>query len=203
VKCRTSLRSSRAARIVRRCQELPGAELFCYVDAGGATRDLGSGDVNAYLKEITGAPFTAKHFRTWGGSVIAADSLRAQGFPAGPLTQREAKSRQLAAIDAAARELCNTRAVCRKYYVHPAVLQADGDGRLRAAFDAASRSGAPAGLRLPERALLRLLDASPGNGRLHPRNQACPAPKPRTRRTSASVNGSTSRTPTRSRGASA
>jgi DNA topoisomerase-1 len=203
VQCRTSLRSSRAARIVRRCQELPGVELFCYVDGDGVTRDVGSGDVNGYLKELTGTEFTAKHFRTWGGSVIAADRLRAQGFAAEPLTQREAKRRQIEAIDAAAEQLCNTRAICRKYYVHPLVLEADGDGRLAAAFDAASRSTTPAGLRLPERALLRLLEGPSARPRLHERKRSCPTSKPRNRPSLASASGSTSRMSRRSSDASA
>jgi DNA topoisomerase-1 len=157
VECRTSLRSARAARIVRRCQELPGHELFCYVDERGATRDVGSGDVNRYLREITGADFTSKHFRTWGGSVIAAEALHRLGPLEHTPTQREAKRRQLEAIDAAASQLCNTRAVCRKYYVHPLLFEADLDGRLHAAFKGATRPPSASGLRPAERALLRLL----------------------------------------------
>jgi DNA topoisomerase-1 len=121
---------SRLARIVRQCRDLPGQELFQYVDDTGARCDVNSADINRYLKEITGADFTAKDFRTWAGTVLAATALcdvkRAKS------TSRS-KGNVLLAIDAVAGVLGNTRAVCRKSYVHPAILDAYMNGSLATA----------------------------------------------------------------------
>ena len=115
-----SLNDRRLARIVRRCQALPGEDLFQYVDEDGAQQTIGSGDVNDYLREITGEDFTAKDFRTWSGTILALAALREIGPSA---TEREAKSAIVQAIDQVAEQLNNTRAVCRKYYVHPMVFE--------------------------------------------------------------------------------
>lgn len=109
----------RVARVVQQCQDLPGQELFQYVDERGRRQAVSSDDVNAYLRTATERDFTAKDFRTWAGTVRAATHLRDAG-PAG--TVSEAKRRIVAAIDAVATQLGNTRAVCRQYYIHPAVL---------------------------------------------------------------------------------
>ena len=111
----------RLAKIVQRCRELPGEELFQYVDAKGKRQLVTSDDINAYLREITGRDITAKDFRTWGGTMLAAVELRRAGEAA---SRREADRNIVAAIDAVAARLGNTRAVCRKYYVHPALLHA-------------------------------------------------------------------------------
>jgi DNA topoisomerase-1 len=111
----------RLAKIVQRCRELPGEELFRYVDAKGRRQLVSSDDINAYLREITGRDITAKDFRTWGGTMLAAVELRRMGEPA---SRREADRNIVAAVDAVAARLGNTRAVCRKYYVHPALLHA-------------------------------------------------------------------------------
>jgi len=111
----------RIARIVLRCQSLPGEELFQYVDEDEKRQSVDSGDINQYLKEISGAEVTAKDFRTWAGTVIAALALSELG-PAP--TRGERKANILRALDEVARRLGNTRAVCRKYYVHPALLAA-------------------------------------------------------------------------------
>jgi DNA topoisomerase-1 len=154
---RCRLRDRRLAKIVRRCQEIPGQELFQYRDDDGARQSVSSGDVNAYLREISGGDFTAKDFRTWAGTLRATDALLA----AGPVEGAAAKKRAiLAAIDAVAAELNNTRAVCRKYYVHPRVLDAFAAGRLARAFGSAGNGGRGAGrsgLTGRERALARLL----------------------------------------------
>ena len=111
----------RVARVVRRCQELPGQVLFGYVDENGERRTVSSEDVNRYLRETTGADYTAKDFRTWGGTVLAAVALRGlEGFE----SEAEAKHNVVAAIDKVARRLGNTRAVARRSYVHPAVIDA-------------------------------------------------------------------------------
>ncbi len=110
----------RVAGIVQHCQTLPGQELFQYLDGKGHHQDVDSGDINAYLREITGQEFTAKDFRTWAGTTYAAVALRVMG-PA--QSQRELKSNINRAIDMVAERLGNTRAVCRKYYVHPRVIE--------------------------------------------------------------------------------
>jgi DNA topoisomerase-1 len=111
----------RITRIVQKCRELPGRELFQYVDARGRRQIVYSDDVNEYLREITGRELTAKDFRTWAGTMLTAESLREMG-PAS--TKREAERNVLRAIDRTAERLGNTRAVCRKYYIHPALIAA-------------------------------------------------------------------------------
>jgi DNA topoisomerase I len=111
----------RLARIVQQCQDLPGYELFKYLDADGKRQTISSDDVNAYLRETTGRDITAKDFRTWAGTMLAAKELCAMG-PA--KTQKEAQRNMNKAIDAVAKRLGNTRAVCRKYYVHPGLVLA-------------------------------------------------------------------------------
>jgi Topoisomerase IB len=128
---RVALSDRRLARIVARCQALPGADLFQYLDEDGARVSIGSGDVNDYLRQITGEDFTAKDFRTWAGTLQAVAALEAVGPAA---TEREAKSTIIKAIDQVAERLNNTRAVCRKYYVHPAVLETYQAGTLHEAL---------------------------------------------------------------------
>jgi DNA topoisomerase-1 len=117
----------RLARIVRQCRDLPGQELFQYRDERGAVVDVGSADVNAYLKDVTGEDFTSKDFRTWAGTVLAATLLR--GCEAADLAR--AKKNIVSAITEVAKRLGNTRAVARKSYVHPAVIDAYLDGSMR------------------------------------------------------------------------
>ena len=122
------LRDGRLARIVKRCQELPGQDLFQYEDEDGGVHRVTSEDVNAYLHEVLGEEFTAKDFRTWAGTVLAAQALAEFGeFD----SEAQAKRHVVAAIEAVASRLGNTRAVSRKCYVHPAVVDAYLDGTLR------------------------------------------------------------------------
>ena len=151
---RVALSDRRLARIVARCQALPGADLFQYLDDEGARVSIGSGDVNDYLREITGDDFTAKDFRTWAGTLQAVAALEALG-PAP--TEREAKSAVLRAIDQVAERLNNTRAVCRKYYVHPAVIETYQAGALHDALRNGGPPPAGSGLSSEEQALVRLL----------------------------------------------
>ena len=111
----------RIARIVQRCQELPGQELFKYLDDEERRQAVDSGDINEYLRQISGQDVTAKDFRTWAGTISAAMALSELG-PA--TSERETKKNVVQAVDQVAGRLGNTRAVCRKYYVHPAVLDA-------------------------------------------------------------------------------
>src|SRR5205814_5303346 len=111
----------RITNIVSKCQDLPGQDLFQYVDDEGEVRNVTSQDVNDYLREITNENFSAKDFRTWAGTVLAAIALTAQSeFE----TKKQAKANLKTAICAVARLLGNTAAVCRKCYVHPAILEA-------------------------------------------------------------------------------
>ena len=119
------VRDRRLARIVRHLQDLPGQELFQYVDEQGERRTIDSGDVNAYLARIVGDDFTAKDFRTWAGTVLAALALAEVRTFA---TAREAKRNIVRAIERVAARLGNTPAICRKSYVHPQVLHAYLDG---------------------------------------------------------------------------
>lgn len=116
----------RVARVIKRCEDLPGQNLFQYVDAGGERRTVTSDDVNQYLREVSGAEVTAKDFRTWSATVLAAQLLRDAGdFE----SETEAKRNVIAAIDVVARKLGHTRAVCRRSYVHPGVVAMYLDGR--------------------------------------------------------------------------
>jgi DNA topoisomerase-1 len=115
----------RIARIVQRCQELRGEELFKYLDDEGKRQSVQAEDVNAYLQEVTGRDITAKDFRTWAGTMLAAEALRKTGAAA---TKKEAERNIVAAVDLTAKRLGNTRSVCRKYYIHPALLEAYLEG---------------------------------------------------------------------------
>lgn len=128
------VRDRRLAAAVARCEELPGQCLFSFTDDDGEVLPLESGHVNTWLRELTGGDFSAKDFRTWGGTVVAATTLAELG----PATSAAAAKRhELAALDAAAERLGNTRAVARSGYVHPAVLAAPGSPALLEAFRAA------------------------------------------------------------------
>ena len=112
----------RLARIVKSCRDLPGQELFQYLDENGCRCTVGSADVNNYLREISGEDFTAKDFRTWFGTVLACTAFRAMAAPA--TSERQAAKQVVEAIDAVAGILGNTRAVCRKSYINPVVFDA-------------------------------------------------------------------------------
>jgi DNA topoisomerase I len=129
------LDDARLARIVKACRDLPGYELFQYVDENGERLAIDSADVNAYVRAIAGQDFTAKDFRTWAGTVLAARALAACQ-PA--RSKAEAKRNIVRALEDVAQRLGNTRTVCRKSYIHPAILDAYMAGRLTACDDAAS-----------------------------------------------------------------
>jgi DNA topoisomerase-1 len=110
----------RIANIVSKCQDLPGQDLFQYVEQDGQVRDVTSQNVNDYLREITGADFTAKDFRTWAGTLLAAIALNMQGKCE---ANKQAKANVKTAIRAVAELLGNTPAICRKCYVHPGIVE--------------------------------------------------------------------------------
>jgi DNA topoisomerase I len=124
----------RLAKIVRKCRDIPGYELFQYYDEAGSVCDVTSSDVNEYIREITGEDFTAKDFRTWGGTGFAALALEAIGRGD---TESDAKKNIVEAIKRVSEKLGNRPATCRKYYVHPAVLDAYSDSSL---FDVLKKS---------------------------------------------------------------
>jgi DNA topoisomerase-1 len=117
----------RLARIIQRTRDLPGQDLFQYLDEDGETHTIGSADVNDYLRTITGEDYTAKDFRTWSGTVLAAIAL--QEFEAVD-SDAQLKKNVVRAIESVAERLGNTPSVCRKCYVHPAVLDAYLDGTM-------------------------------------------------------------------------
>jgi DNA topoisomerase-1 len=122
-----TLRDRRLARLVKKCQDLPGQELFQYVDEEGVRHAIESADVNAYLREITGEDFTAKDFRTWAGTLLAATALEElENFE----SAAEAKRLLTGALESVARKLGNTPTVCRTCYVHPDVIDEFLEGTL-------------------------------------------------------------------------
>jgi DNA topoisomerase-1 len=122
------VRDRRVAKIIKTCQDLPGQDLLQYLDEDGKRQAINSNDVNEYLKEITGADVTAKDFRTWAGTVLAALALdEVKSFD----SAAEAKRNVRAAIERVAKRLGNTPTVCRKCYVHPEILTSYLDGKLR------------------------------------------------------------------------
>ena len=152
------LNDRRLARIVKRCLDLPGYELFQYIDDDGSTHSIDASDVNDYLRSISGQPFTAKDFRTWAGSVTACSLLRE--FEAVE-SERQAKKNIVQAVASVAELLGNTPAVCRKCYVHPAVLDCYLCGKMLKAFERRIEREAPAtshALRREEMDLIYLLE---------------------------------------------
>lgn len=131
------IKDRRVAKIIRACQDLPGQELLQYRDEGGTIQDVTSSDVNDYLREITGRDVTAKDFRTWAGTVLAAIALKDLTSIGGA---KKADKRLRAAIETVAARLGNTPAICRKCYVHPEVLNAFLDGSLRRELTARSKT---------------------------------------------------------------
>jgi len=124
---KVSLHSRKLARLVKQCRDLPGRELFQYFDDEGNKRSIGSGDVNDYLKAITGEDFTAKDFRTWAGSLSALYAFKeAGGFD----TVTECRKKIVSVLDEVAVNLGNTRTVCKKYYVHPTVIKSYEEGTI-------------------------------------------------------------------------
>ena len=151
------VKDRRVAKIIRACQELPGQELLQYIDEEGNPQDVTSSDVNAYLKEITGKDITAKDFRTWAGTVLAAMALSEMAsFDSAAQAKRNLRS----AIEKVAARLGNTPTICRKCYVHPEVLSSYMDGNLLFEIKSVVEDelrNALAGLKPEEAAVLAML----------------------------------------------
>lgn len=157
------LKDRRLARLVRQCQELPGQQLFQYRNAAGELQAVRSSEVNDYLRGVSGEDFTAKDFRTWGGTVAAAKTL----CEIGPRTEpKEVQVALRQAVKAAAERLGNTVTVCRQYYIHPAILAEYEAGRLCARLEQSMSSyqAQPLGLDAVETAVHALLKTAPKTG---------------------------------------
>jgi DNA topoisomerase-1 len=122
-----SLQSKKLARLVKQCRDIPGKELFQYYAEDGHHTSIGSGEVNQYLKNITGEDFTAKDFRTWAGSVSALFAFRSAGLYS---SATECRKKIISVLDEVAINLGNTRTVCKKYYVHPTIIKSYEEGTL-------------------------------------------------------------------------
>ena len=168
------VRDRRVAKIIKACQDLPGQELLQYVDEAGDCQDVTSSDVNAYLKEITGKDVTAKDFRTWAGTVLAAMALNeVESFDSAAQAKRNLRE----AIEKVAARLGNTPTICRKCYVHPEVLNCYMDGNLVLELKSKAESelrGDVQNLKPEEAAVLALL-----RGRLAKEVERTAAKKPR------------------------
>lgn len=174
---RVRLDDARLARIVKRCRDVPGQRLFQYAGPDGKFRAVTSGDVNEYLRRATGEAFSAKDFRTWSGTLLAVHALAAnEPGPTLAAQRREVKR----ALESVSLELGNTIAVCRKSYVHPAVLDQYANGELGAAFERARREARRRpvrGLRPPENVALRWLEALPALPAAASHRERRPAPR--------------------------
>ena len=148
-----SLQDARAARALRRCHELPGQRLFRYLDADQELRAIGSSDINALLEELTGQKFTAKDFRTWAGTVIAFSEFRGRATGASDAETARIVNEVCAHT---ASVLGNTLAVCKRYYIHPRVIEAFAAGKLAALRGARAKNR----MRSVEVALARFLERS-------------------------------------------
>jgi DNA topoisomerase-1 len=147
----------RVARIIQRCTDLPGHELFQYIDEDGERRSVEAADVNEYIRRVSGADFTAKDFRTWAGTVLAAHALKELAFE----SATHAKRNIVCAVKTVSARLGNTPSVCRKCYVHPAVFQTYLEGSLADELKPRRKAAhaMPAGLSSEERAVVLLLRA--------------------------------------------
>jgi len=154
-----TLKSKKLANIVQACRDIPGKELFQYYDENEDRKTIDSGMVNSYIKEISNGNFTAKDFRTWEGTLHALNAFKGIGFSE---TQKETKRKIVEALDLVATQLGNTRTVCRKYYVHPAIIDLYSDKRLEKYFSQMEQEECTApdtDLSQEEKILMKILEA--------------------------------------------
>ncbi len=145
------LQSKKLANLVKKCRDVPGKELFQYYDEDGKHYSIDSGDVNQYLKEVTGEDYTAKDFRTWAGSVNALCAFKELQTCE---TKKDLKKQVTDVIDHVASKLGNTRTVCKKYYIHPSVISAHKSGKIHTYK---VREGSKNSLTVEERLLVKIL----------------------------------------------
>ena len=154
-----SIKSKRIARIVKECRDIPGKELFQYLDGNGERKTIDSGLVNNYIKEISGGDFTAKDFRTWAGTVHALLAFKELGLSE---TQSESKKNIIAALDTVSKHLGNTRTVCKKYYVHPAILnlyETKGLEQYMEELNSIEKNDNKSDLTIEEKVLMKILES--------------------------------------------
>ncbi len=152
-----SLKNKRLAKMVKQCRDIPGKELFQYYDADGTRKSIDSGMVNQYIHDAAGSDYSAKDFRTWAGSVHALQAFRSLGEA---VNATENKKNIVAALDEVSKKLGNTRTVCKKYYVHPALLQLYEQNNLTAymkELDNIEKPDNKAGFTQEERVLMKIL----------------------------------------------
>lgn len=155
---RINLKSKKLANIVNQCREIPGKELFQYLDEHGEKHSVDSGMVNEYIRNLCGENFTAKDFRTWAGTVHAFLALREKGFAE---TETGAKKIIVEALDEVAKNLGNTRTVCKKYYVHPSLLNLYESGELKKYFNMVEQqeqANEKSGLSTEEKIIMKILE---------------------------------------------
>lgn len=154
-----TLRNKKLARIVKECRDIPGKELFQYYDNDGNKKPVDSGMVNNYIKEATGMDFTAKDMRTWAGTLHALHAFWSIGDA---ITESEYKKNIVAALDIVSEKLGNTRTVCKKYYVHPALIELYHEKKLTKYMDELNQLEEPddkSGLTCEEKVLMKILKA--------------------------------------------
>jgi DNA topoisomerase-1 len=154
-----TLKSKKLAKIVQACRDIPGKELFQYYDENGDRKSIDSGMVNSYIKAISNGNFTAKDFRTWEGTLHALNAFKEIGFSE---IQKEIKKKIVEALDLVAAQLGNTRTVCKKYYVHPAIIDLYSDKRLEKYFKQMEQQECAStnpGLSQEETILMKILEA--------------------------------------------
>jgi DNA topoisomerase-1 len=152
-----TLRNRRLAKVVEACRDIPGRELFQYLDAEGNRKSVDSGMVNQYIKEATGGDFTAKDFRTWAGTLNVLRAFKSMGQAA---SETDSKKNIIAALDEVSKKLGNTRTVCKKYYVHPGVIRLYEENNLEKylkELDSIEKPDDLTGLTSEERVLMKIL----------------------------------------------
>jgi len=156
-----NLKSRKLAKIITQCRDIPGKDLFQYYDEKGTRHHIDSGMLNNYIKEISGSNFTAKDFRTWAGSVHAIAAFRQLGTAN---TVTETKKKIVEALDIVAAQLGNTRTVCKKYYVHPTVIEHYTNNTLQKYLQQAeSDCSNETGLNIDEQILMDILQHDSGS----------------------------------------
>lgn len=149
-----ALKSRKLAKIVQNCRDIPGKELFQYIDEDGKRQSIDSGMVNEYIHSLAGEDFTAKDFRTWCGTVAALNAIIENGFN----EKLDSKKKVIAVLDKVAEQLGNTRTVCKKYYVHPSLLEVYEGGKLDKMITKKNDSANETNLSPVEKALVKILD---------------------------------------------
>ena len=152
-----TIKSKRLARIIRQCRDIPGKELFQYYAVNGQKSSIDSGMVNNYIKEVTQAEFTAKDFRTWAGSLQALESFKSLEEP---LADSDIRKNIITVLDAVSSKLGNSRSICRKYYIHPGLIQLYEENKLKNYFSTSPSKEKTPGLSAEERILMQTLKKS-------------------------------------------